>query len=262
MDEQIVLLDLSIIDPPTDAARDTIDPDKVRELAESIRSAGLIEPIVVRPFDGRFEVVVGHRRFLAHKLLGLDKIKVIVRELGDDQVFLIRGIENDQRVDLNPIERAKNYKRIRDRFNFSTHQIAQKVGRSHQTIMRYLKLLEVPEDFQGALAKGVISIDVALCLVKIEDPEWRSYYFKNAVDNGVTFDVAQFWVNEYNKTRTGSGPESEGGMGVDVLVSEPTPVYGTCVVCLGPEDVTKLKYIPVCQSCLKEVKGILNPNKR
>jgi len=259
MTDQIVLLDILDVDPPSDAARDLIDPDKVRELAESIRSQGLLQPILVRPFNGRHEVVVGHRRYLAHRLLGEVKIKGIVRELSDDEVFLIRGVENDQRVDLNPIERGKNYKKLRDRFNMSTHQIAQKVGRSHQTIMRYLKLLEVPEEFQDVVAKGKMSIDVALCLVKIEDSEWRNYYFSAAVENGATFEVAEYWVNEYNKTRCGSGPVGVGGMGVGVGVDEPLPVYNTCFCCVGPVEVNRVRYVPLCPACLKEIQGAVKP---
>jgi len=262
MTDQISLLDLEKIDPPIDAARDSIDPDKVRELAESIRAEGLLQPILVRPYDGRFEVVIGHRRYLAHRLIGEVKIKSIVKELTDDEVFIIRSIENDQREDLNPIERAKNYKKLREKFNFSTHQIAQKVGKSHQTVMRYLKLLEVPEDFQDALIKGKISMEVALCLVKIEDPDFRKYYFKAAVDNGATLTVAEMWVSDYEKTRIGPGQGYEGGRGDLGEPQETLPIYQTCVCCTGPCDVNKVKYIPVCPSCEVEIRGALKPESK
>jgi len=257
--DKIVLLDIEGVDPPGDAARDVIDPDKVRELADSIRSQGLLQPILVRPRDGRYEVVAGHRRYLAHRLLGEVKIKGIVRELTDDETFLIRAIENDQREDLNPIEKAKNYKRLRDKFNMSTYTIAEKVGRSHQTVLRYLKLLDVPEDFQDVVAKGKLTMSVALVLSEIDDAEFRNFYFTAAVENGVTVDVAEHWVNEYRKTRAGRSPGQEGGMGGPGPTQESIPIYQTCFCCLGPVEVNKVRYVPICEGCGAEIRGALKP---
>lgn len=129
-DEVIHELEIEKIDPPADAFRDLIDPDGVRELAESIRSQGLHSPILVRPVDSRYEIVFGHRRYLAHRLIGEVKIKSIVRVMTDDQVFEARAIENDQREDLNPMERARVYRRLREKFGMSNRQIAQRMGRS------------------------------------------------------------------------------------------------------------------------------------
>jgi ParB family chromosome partitioning protein len=261
MTDQIVLLDIEGVDPPSDAARDVIDPDKIRELAESIRSQGLLQPILVRPLNGRFEVVAGHRRYLAHRLIGEVKIKSIIRELSDEDTFLIRAMENDQREDLNPIEKAKVYKKLQDKFNWTTRVIASKMGRSHQTIMRYLKLLEVPEEFQDAVARGKLSIQVALCLVNIDDLGFRKFYFESAVFNGVTLEVAEGWVNDYNKTRLNLGPGEGGGMEALGIFQASLPIYHTCPCCLGPVEVTKVRYLGVCPECETQVKGALAGNK-
>ena len=181
MKEEMVFLDIEKIDPPATADRDMIDPDKIRELGESIRSQGLLQAILVRPANGRYEVVVGHRRFLAHRLIGEVKIKSTVREMTDDQVFEARTVENDQREDLNPIERAKSYKRLRDRLNYSNRQIAQRVGRSPGVVDKYFHLLEIPEEFQNAVARRRVSMAVAICLNQIEDEGFRKMYFTAAV---------------------------------------------------------------------------------
>lgn len=259
MEERFELIDMGKVDPPGDAARDFIDPDKVRELAESIRGQGLLQPILVRPLNGRFEVVAGHRRWLAHRLLAKVDIKALVRELSDEEVEVIRAIENDQREDLNPIEKARGYKKLADKFGLTREQIAQKMGRSRETIIRFIKLLEIPEEFQRELAKGKLSIAVALCLNEIGDEAFKKYYFTAAVENGVTLEVARAWVSEYEKTRQGRVEGVEGGVPGGGAVQEPLPIYQTCVVCIGAVEVNKVRYVPVCPECEREIRGALKP---
>jgi len=255
MDDQIVLLDIEGVDPPSDAARDIIDPDKVRELAESIRSQGLLQPILVRPRNGRHEVVAGHRRYLAHRLIGEVKIKSIIKELSDDEVILIRGIENDQREDLNPIERGKVYRRLRDRFGWSDNAIAQRMGRHPSTIKKYLNLLELSEQIQSELSRGRIGLEVALLLGSIEDEQARRYYVENAAANGVTIDVARGWVEDYEKSRLGTFYSEGGGSPQGSGLMEEKPVFQTCDVCLGPVNAKEVVFIPVCKPCLRKVRS-------
>lgn len=257
MVDEIVLLEIELVDPPGDAVRDTIDPDKVRELAESIRSQGLLQPILVRSLNGRFEVVAGHRRYLATRLLGDRKIKSIVRELSDEETFLIRAMENDQREDLNPIEKAKVYKRLKERFGWSAETIAQKMGRDNLTIRTYLRLLDIPEEFQREVARKKLPMSVALCLNEIEDDEFKRYYFTAAIENGVTLDVARLWVNDWRKSKAGTFYSEGGGGGAVGPIQEPLPVYSTCFCCVGPVEVSKVKYVPVCPECIKQIQGAL-----
>lgn len=257
MNESIEALDINLVDPPGDAARDLIDPEQVRELAESIRSQGLLQPILVRPINGRYEVVAGHRRYLAHRLLGEVKVNSISREMTDEEVEIIRSIENDQREDLNPIEKAKGYKRLREKYGMTVEQIAQKMGRSRETIHKYLSLLKIPEILQSAVSKKKINIGVALVLNEIDDESWQKVYFLPAIENGATVEVAQSWVNEYLKFRATSVSGGGGGVGGEGPIQLPLPVYQTCVCCLGPEDVSKMRYIAVCPECEKQVRGAL-----
>ncbi len=259
MEDQIILMDIEKIDAPVEADRDLIDPDKIRELAESIRSQGLHSPILLRPVNGRYEVVFGHRRLLAHRLLGEIKIRSMVKEMTDDQVFEARAVENDQREDLNPIERAKTYKRLRDKFNMSNRQIAQKMGRSPGVVDKYLHLLEIPEEFQDAVAKKRISMDVAVTLNKIEDDQFKFFYFQSAVENGVTKDVAEMWLTDWRKSKAGIAYADSGGGGEIGNIPAPMPVYTTCVCCTGPAEVSKIVYIPVCRDCEKEIRGAMKP---
>lgn len=259
--EEIIELDIEKVDPPVDAARDVIDPEKIRELAESIRAQGLYQPILVRPVNGRYEVVFGHRRWLAHRLIGAVKIKAISREMSDDEVEIARTVENDQREDLNPIERAKTYKRLHDKFGMTREQIAQKVSRSRETVIRFIQLLSIPDEFQKEVARGRLGIAVALCLNDIEDESFKMYYFKSAVDNGITLEVAKMWVAEYAKTRSGKVEEYAGGGPGGVPVQDPLPIFQTCVCCVGPVEVNKVRYVPVCPDCEREIRGALKPKQ-
>lgn len=261
MEDQISLLDLEGVDPPGDAWRDTIDPDKVRELAESIRSRGLLQAILVRPLNGRYEVVVGHRRYLAHRLLGEIRIKSVVKEMTDEEVLEARSIENDQREDLNPIEKAKGYKRLRDQLGYSIKKISQRMGRSTATVERHFRLLELPEEFQKAVAHGQLSMAVSIILGEIDDESFRRYYFAAAVENGVTADIAERWVHDWKSTRLGIPSGDGGGEGAGQMMEAPTVIYGTCCCCLGPVESSQLKYIPVCPECAIEIKGARRPSK-
>ena len=260
--EKIELLDVEKMDPPQDVFRDMIDADKVRELAESIRSQGLYEPILVRPVNGRFEIVFGHRRWLAHRLLGEVKIKAMVRVMTDQEVIEARAVENDQREDLNPIERAKSYKRMRDKFGLSNRQIAQKMGRSPGVVDKYLHLLEIPEEFQEAVARKSLSMQVALCLNQIEDPEFKMFYFTSAVQNGITMEVAEMWVNDWRKSKAGIAYSDDGGGGEPSQLQPSLPIFQPCQCCHGPVEITKLKMMYVCLECRDQISGALAGNKK
>lgn len=262
MPDEIVLVDIEKIDAPVEADRDLIDPDKIRELAESIRSQGLHSPILIRPANGRYECVFGHRRLLAHRLIGELKIRSMVKEMTDDQVFEARAVENDQREDLNPIERAKTYKRLRDRFNMSNRQIAQKMGRSAGVVDKYLHLLEIPEEFQQAVAKKKLTIDVAVTLNKIEDPTFREFYFKSAVENGITLEIARLWLDDWRKSQAGIAYIESGGGGDGTPPVETVVIYGTCVCCTGPVKTTDIIYLGVCRKCAPQVRGALKPEEK
>ena len=261
MAEKMVFVDIEKVDPPVDADRDIIDPDGIRELGESIRSQGLLQPVLLRPLNGRYQVVAGHRRFLAHRLIGEVKIKSLVREMTDDQVLEARMVENDQRVDLNPIERAKTYKRVKDLFGYSNRQLAQKVGRSPGVIDQHLCLLELPEEFQKAIAHRKLSKYVAIVLNQIEDEGFRKMYFTSAVENGVTREVAEQWLNDWRKTRAGVAYTELGGTGEIGAAQESLPIYQACTACLEPKELSKLKALYVCPDCARQIRGALKPEK-
>src|SRR3972149_6344334 len=138
MEGQIQLILMDLIDRPVKIARGVIDPERVRELAESIREVGLLEPVLIRPVNGRYEMVAGDRRYLAHKLLGLKEINAIVKPLDDRETVVIRGIENLQRVNLTPSEESQVYLLMKIEGEMSIAGISKRTGKTEKTISRSL----------------------------------------------------------------------------------------------------------------------------
>jgi ParB family chromosome partitioning protein len=254
MGDQIQLISMDLIDRPAKIARETIDPERVRELAESIRESGLLQPVILRPSNGRYEMVAGDRRYLAHKLLNFKEIKAIIRELDDRETVVIRGIENLQRENLTPSEEARVYLLLKEEGGLSPHQIAKKTGRSHATIDRYLNFAKCPDDVRRAVDLKQISLKVVETLQEIDDPDAFKYHFEMAAQNGVTERVARLWVEDYLKTRAGSYYSEDGSHPVANLEVETKPIFVTCEVCLGPCEVKLVRNIMVCPDCRKKVR--------
>jgi ParB/RepB/Spo0J family partition protein len=254
MKEQIQLIKMELIDRPVKIARETIDPERVRELAESIRESGLLQPVILRPSNGRYEMVAGDRRYLAHKLLELKVIKAIVKELDDQQTVVVRGIENLQRENLTASEEAITYLDLKENGGMSPSQIAKKFGKSHATISRYLNFAKCSEDVRRAVDQKKVSLLTLETLQEIDDSDAFKYFFDMAAANGVTEKVARTWVDDYFKTKSdtfysdgGSGPPSN----VEV---ELKPVFMTCEVCHNPVEIKAVSNLIVCLGCRKKVK--------
>ncbi|AMY13032.1 putative chromosome-partitioning protein ParB [Luteitalea pratensis] len=162
-------VDLDLIDPNPLQPRTRFDDVKLQELAESISSAGLVQPIVVRRKGERFEIVAGERRWRAAQIAGLLKLPVHVSDVSDEKLLQTALIENIQREDLNPIEEAQAYKRMGDESGLTQEQIAVAVGKDRASIANYLRLLRLPEQVRARVASGELSMGHARALLAVED---------------------------------------------------------------------------------------------
>lgn len=153
--------------------RRNFDEEKLEELASSIRSQGVIEPIIVRPLDkGRFELIAGERRWRATQLAGLAEIPALVREIDDRAVIAIALIENIQREDLSPLEEAQALARLIEEFDLTHQQTADAVGRSRASVSNLLRLLELPDEIRKLLDAGKLEMGHARALLTL--PESRA----------------------------------------------------------------------------------------
>ena len=254
MEGQIKLIKMDMIDRPVKIARELIDPEKVRELAESIREKGLLQPVLLRPANGRYEMVAGDRRYLAHKLLNLKTIKAIVRELDDRETVVIRATENLQRVDLTPSEEGQVYLALKEEGGLSTKDIAKQTGKSHNTVVRYMNFARCPEEVRRAVDRKNISLNVLEILQEIEDPEAFNYLFKMAAADGITALVARLWVDDHIKTKAGIYYDGDGGVPPSNIETESKPVFMTCESCHSPVEIHKIRNVAVCPDCVKKVR--------
>ena len=255
MEDQIQLIPMDLIDRPVKISRETIDPERVRELAESIREHGLRQAIELRRSNGRYEIVFGDRRYLAHKLLGKNEIKAIVRDMSDQETVIIRGIENLQRENLTPSEEGRVYLALKEEGNMSINEMARKTGKAQATIRRYLNLIQHPDNVRSAVDRKIISLLTLETLQEIDDPEAFKYHFEMAAANGITEKVARLWVDDYFKTKAGEFYADSNNPPQGNLDLELKPSYITCEVCQGPCEIKKVRNICVCPECGKKVKG-------
>lgn len=172
--QKVVEINLDLIDPNPFQPRKFFSEDELSELANTIKTHGLLQPISVRNVNGRYQIISGERRTRASKLAGLKTIKAqVLNDVGDKAMAEWALIENIQRVDLNPIETAQSYQQLIDNHDYTHEDLANAVGKSRSAITNALRLLKLPDQVQFWIQEGKISGGAAraLCSDKIADPE-------------------------------------------------------------------------------------------
>lgn len=164
--------------------RKTFDETRLAELAESLKKRGALQPIVVRPSEGGYELVAGERRLRASKLAGLKEIPAVIRVVADDQLLELALIENVQRADLNAVERARAYKLLADKYGLTHEQVAERMGEDRATVSNYIRLLGLGDDLLEYLADGRLSNGHAKALLSIQDVQNRKLLAIKAAEEG------------------------------------------------------------------------------
>ncbi len=162
-------LDIDLLVPNPRQPRGHIDEHRLEELTQSIRSNGVIQPILVRQESGRYEIVAGERRWRAAQRAGLLKVPVVVRDVDDEDLLQVALIENIQREDLNPVEEAQAYRRLADDHHLSQEAIAAAVGKDRATVANYVRLLRLPAEVRNDLASGALTMGHARALLALPD---------------------------------------------------------------------------------------------
>ena len=174
--------------------RKAFDDVELAELADSIRSKGLLQPILVRPDPARggYEIVAGERRWRAAQKASLHNVPVIVRELTDQEVLELAIIENVQRADLNPIEEATGYSQLMEQFGYTQEQVAEVIGKSRSHLANTLRLLKLPESVRTMVREGKLSAGHARTLVGRDDAETLAgHIVKNDLNVRATEQLVQ-----------------------------------------------------------------------
>ena len=185
-EKDLTELNIKEVVPNVNQPRRNFDPEKLAELTASIKEHGLVQPIVVRPYNGSYQIVAGERRYRACKQLGLKTIPAIIKNLSDEEVTEISLIENIQRQELNPIEEARAYKRLVDEFGLTQEEIAKKVSKSRPFIANFLRLLNLSKEVLDLVEKGDISVGHARALLTLNDPSMQFIVASKIIDENLT----------------------------------------------------------------------------
>ena len=172
----ILRIPVDMIEPNPFQPRMSFDQEALEELAESIKTLGLIQPITVRrKDDGRYQIISGERRFRASRLSGMDMIPAYIRDTNDQGMLEMAIVENIQRENLDPIEIAMSYQRLIEECRLTQEQMAIRVGKKRASVTNYLRLLKLPAKIQHDLKVGILSVGHAKVLLGVEDPLVQEY---------------------------------------------------------------------------------------
>ncbi|MDP1743855.1 MAG: ParB/RepB/Spo0J family partition protein [Candidatus Amesbacteria bacterium] len=169
--QQVINLDINQLQPNPLQPRGTVSPESLVDLVDSIRAHGILEPLVIAKTPAGYQIIAGERRWRASKLAGLKTVPTIIKETSPQGMLEMAIVENVQRSDLNPIDRAKAFRRLMEEFALQNNEIATRVGKSPSYVSNSLRLLELPDALKDGLLTGLITEGHARALAAIEDPK-------------------------------------------------------------------------------------------
>ena len=197
------LIDINLIKSNESQPRKSFDDEKIMELAESIKSNGIIQPLILRKDKDEYIIVAGERRWRAAKYIGIKEIPSVIMDLTEKQILEISLIENIQREDLNSIEEAIAYKKLISDFDLTQEQLSKRIGKSRVAITNTMRLLNLSEDVQQYIIEGVISEGHGRALLAITDSKLQCELAQNVIDDKLSVRELEFLIR---KLKTKSEP--------------------------------------------------------
>lgn len=183
---RVALLPISVIEANPDQPRRTFEPFALNELADSIRTLGIIQPLTVRRTSAaRYQLISGERRFRASQLAGLDLVPAYVREANDQEMLEMALVENIQREDLDAIEVAISFRRLMEECALTQEELASRVGKQRSTVSNYIRLLGLPAGVQQSVAAGHLSFGHARVLAGLQEPKNQKALYRRILDKGL-----------------------------------------------------------------------------
>ena len=194
-------LRVSEIEPNRSQPRKNFDESAIAALADSIREHGVLQPILVRPLTlGGYQIVAGERRWRAARMLGLDEVPVVIRDLSDLETAQIALIENLQRENLNPVEEAEGYVRLQEEFGMKQEDIARTVGKSRSAVTNAIRLLRLPDEVRTLLEEGSITAGHARALLAFSNDELMIQTALKAAEGLLTVRAIEKMAADLEKT--------------------------------------------------------------
>lgn len=181
------MIPIEMIDPNPDQPRHSMDSESLRELAKSIKEKGIIQPIIVKKFGVRYQLIAGERRLRASEMAGLSAVPAVIKDVAENDMLLLALIENIQREDLNPVEEAKAFETLLRQKGITQETLAEQLGKDRTTITNSLRLLKLPEYILSALIDDKLTSGHARAILALEDtPGLIRDLFQKVVDKGLS----------------------------------------------------------------------------
>ena len=206
----ITAVPIDRLSPGEGQPRKTFNEESLNELADSIRTQGILQPILVEQAGERYSIVAGERRFRAAQMAGLTEIPVVVKHFTRDQKLQIALVENIQREDLTPIEEAEAYRTLMNTLKIGQEELATRLGKKRSTVANSLRLLNLPQAMQEAVAAGTMSAGHARALLSVQNPSDRELLFRRIVEEGISVREAEAIADGYNRGKRAAKPKGAG----------------------------------------------------
>ncbi len=219
MDEQIYELEIDLLQPNPLQPRGLISPESLSELADSVRTHGVLEPLVIAKTPAGYQIIAGERRWRASKLVGLPKVPVIIRETSPRGMLEMAIVENVQRVELNPLERAQAYTRLMEEFALTNAEIAERVSKSPSYISNTIRLLTLPDALKDALMSGATTEGHVRALSGLEDPHLIINTYKEVLKRNLSVRGTEELVRKMRASQ-GIGPKRGATVNTMHIMSE------------------------------------------
>ncbi|MGD0015139.1 MAG: ParB/RepB/Spo0J family partition protein [Bryobacteraceae bacterium] len=234
--EGMIRVAVELIDPNPLQPRTVFQPERLRELADSIQVHGMIQPLVVRPHGERYQLVAGERRWRAARIAGLAEVPAIVQAVPDDRLLEITLVENIQREDLNPLEVAHAFDRLARELKLSHEEIARRTGKDRTTITNMLRLLKLPPDIQQLVAERRLSMGHARSILGLPTEELQRQVAEKATAQGLSVRQVERLVQRMTSSREPKPGDEVLDPNVKAAISEMERILGTKVRILGKPD--------------------------
>ncbi len=199
-DGEYFLCDIDLIRPNPVQPRRRFAENELEELAASIRSQGILQPLVVRRTPAGFELIAGERRLRAARRAGLARVPVVLREVSDDRLLEISLVENIQRAELNPLEEAEAYHQLVHRLQLTQEEVARRVGKSRSTVANFLRLRQLPPPIRQSIEVGELSMGHARALLSSEQPAQQLAAWKEVVGRGLSVRETEALMRRLKET--------------------------------------------------------------
>lgn len=247
------LISLDLIDDPEQPMRSELTPESVAELVMSIKQVGIIEPVVVKPAGGRYEVIAGHRRTFASRLAKIPEVPCYIRKANNEQTEMLKIHENLYREDIKPADEAKHYAYLIDKQHMSPAKIAQLISKSHAYVSDRIAILSYPDFLKQALDNGEINFSVAREFAHFDDLTQMRQAVYYAKRGGMTQEMAHKWVQDYKRDKANPGI-TETVTTNGVTGAQLVEYTGVCVYCNNGIKLIEAEVVYIHPECLNQAK--------